>query len=121
MKITGTWELREEQGGMMPSKTYVPGNGTYLIFTDTNYERYNNGIMIRSGKYSIVKDSTFYKEVGLVMPDGEYTNRIIFENDPASSKIFFQISGEELTFLSGYFPVDAGSRMMYVKTKNTKE
>ena len=111
----GTWELRQAQHGMTPTKDFAPGNGNILKFSDSGYEKYANGNLLKKGNYSILNDSSVMAEVGLVIPPGEFTNRIIFDNDFTSPKTFIQVSNNNLIFLSGFFPVDGGSRELYEK------
>lgn len=113
--IVGTWELKEAQNGMIPSKSYPPGNGDILQFTDSIYKRFNNGILIKTGHYKIVADSSVMAAVGLDIPTGQFTNRMIFDNDHASDKTFIEIKNNRLTLLSGFFPADGGSRISYEK------
>jgi hypothetical protein len=115
-QLVGTWELREAQSGMIPNMQHAPGNGNRYQFTETAYEQYTNGDRVKSGAYQVVTDTTVQKEVGLELPAGQFTHRIIFDNDPSATKIFFQISAGKLLLLSGYFPTDGGSRLTYEKT-----
>lgn len=113
--LVGTWELREDQSGMIPTRQHAEGNGDRYRFTATTYERYRNGALEKSGTYRVEMDSTVQKEVGLALPPGEFTRRLVFEDDPAAPKTFFQLNGDTLVFLSGYFPTDGGSRFTYRK------
>ncbi|HEV7329953.1 MAG TPA: hypothetical protein VGN63_02840 [Flavisolibacter sp.] len=111
--LIGTWELREDQSGMIPTRQHPEGNGDRYRFTATTYERYQNGALEKSGVYRVELDSTVQKEVGLQLPPGEFTHRIVFEDDPSAPKTFFQLNGDKLVLLSGYFPTDGGSRYTY--------
>lgn len=111
--LVGNWELLEEQVGMTPVKNYAPGNGNRLEFTRTTYKRFSKGILMMSGNYTIVSDNTVLEETGLVLPDGEFDNRIIFNKDTIATKTFINITKDKLTLLSGFFPVDGGSRIIY--------
>ncbi len=113
--ILGDWELKQAQHGMTPTKDFAPGNGNILKFSDSGYEKYTNGNLVKKGVYNILNDSSVMVEVGLVVPPGEFTNRIIFDNDFNSPKTFIQVSTDSLIFLSGFFPVDGGSRELYEK------
>jgi hypothetical protein len=113
--LVGTWELREEQSGMIPTRQHPEGNGDRYRFTATTYERYRNGALEKSGEYRVEMDSTVQKEVGLQLPPGEFTQRIIFEDEPSAPKTFFQRNGDKLILVSGYFPTDGGSRHTYQK------
>jgi hypothetical protein len=98
---------------MTPVKDYPPGNGTILKFSDSLYERYENGNLIKSGQYKLIMDTSVEAEVGLVIPPGQFTNRIVYDNDSASDKTFIEVSNNKLTFLSGFFPSDGGSDVSY--------
>lgn len=113
--LIGTWELSQAQNGMIPTITYPSGNGNILKFTSTTYENYNNHILVKSGTYTIVVDTTVKETVGLELPAGQYTTRIIFDDNFTAPKIFLQIAGNNLYFLSGYFPTDGGSGTSYIK------
>ncbi|MEJ7675411.1 MAG: hypothetical protein WKF59_22555 [Chitinophagaceae bacterium] len=111
--IISTWELKRTQGGMSPVKDYPSGNGTILKFSDSLYERHENGSLIKSGHYKLIRDTSVEAEVGLVIPTWQFTNRIVYDNDAASHKTFIEVSNNELTFLSGFFPSDGGSEVSY--------
>jgi hypothetical protein len=110
--ILGKWELKETMG-MTPTTEYPPGNGNMLKYSDSAYEMYTNNNLVKSGNYIILEDSSAEAEVGLVIPPGQFTHRIVYDNDFLSHKIFFQISNNKLTFLSGFFPIDGGSKDSY--------
>jgi hypothetical protein len=116
--IVGTWELRQAQNGMIPTTAYAPGNGNLFKFSDSTYEKYTNGNLITNGYYVLIKDTSAEAEVGLVIPPGQFTNRIIFDGDFTSRKTFIEVSNNKLTFLSGYFPLDGGSNSLYERIEN---
>jgi hypothetical protein len=116
--IIGTWELRQAQTGMIPTIDYPRGNGNTLIFSGSGYEKYVNGNLVKSGTYTLVRDDSVEATVGLVVTAGQFTNRIIFDNDLVSSKTFIQVSNKNLTLLSGYFPLDGGSHLLYERIKD---
>ena len=117
--IVGTWELRQAQNGMIPTIEYSPGNGNILKFSDSAYENFTNGNLIKSGHYMLIRDTSVEAEIGLVIPIGQFTNRIIFDSDFTSRKTFIEISNNKLTFLSGFFPLDGGSNVLYERIKTT--
>ena len=117
VSIIGNWEL-EKVSGSIPPINYPSGNGNILAFTDSVYKKYTNGNLIKTGSYTIGKDASVVATVGLVIPAGQFTNRIIFDNDTVSNKIFFYISDNNLTLLSGYFPLDGGSSKLYTRKEN---
>lgn len=112
--LYGTWELRGAQGGMTPYKTYTAGNGNKLIFSAVTYQRYVNNTVVAQGGYSIVRDKSVEQTVGLTEPAGTFQQRIQF-NNAADPKTFFQIDGDQLQLVSGFFPLDGGSYMVYEK------
>lgn len=114
-QLVGNWELREVQAGMTPNTQYGVGNGNRLHFSETTYEQYTNDSLVSSGTYQVVQDTTVVQEVGLVVPAGQFTSRIIFDNNPFMAKPFFQFSTGQLILLSGFFPTDGGSRRVYQK------
>jgi hypothetical protein len=107
--LKGDWELRQVSG--MATINYQPGNGNILTFSDTTYKMYKNGVLSKSGIYKVIKDLTFNS---LIVPAGEYTNRIIYDGNTAATKIFFQLSDNTVTFISGSFAADGGSIIKYV-------
>jgi hypothetical protein len=115
--ILGTWELQQQQGGMMPSVNYPTGNGNLLKFTASGYQRFANGQLVQRGMYKLERDASVETEVCLVVPDGEFQNRIVYSNDP-SRKVFVQVSNNKLQLLSGCFAYDAGTAETYVQLQN---
>lgn len=116
--IIGAWELRQAQNGMIPTIDYSSGNGNILKFSNSTYEKYTNNNLIKSGYYVIIEDTSVVAEVGLVIPSGQFNHRIVYDNDFASRKTFIQVSNDKLTFLSGFFPLDGGSNVLYQKIGN---
>jgi len=113
--IVGAWELRQTQNGMIPTINYSSGNGNILKFSNSTYEKYINNNLVKSGHYIIIEDTSAETEVGLVIPSGQFVHRIVYDNDFASRKTFIEISNNKLTFLSGFFPLDGGSNVLYQK------
>ena len=111
--LIGNWELRKAEGSI--TINYSSGNGSIYQFTDTAYSTFSNGVLIKKGYYKIAVDTTASGQVGLIISPGKYTNRIIFDNDTLSNKIFFQIVANKLSLLSGFFPLDGGSFRTYEK------
>ena len=110
--LEGVWELRQIRGNLTLS--YEPGNGSLIKFTGNSYEITSNGQTRSSGIYEIVTDLTAETECGISIPSGYYTRRIIYD-DSTDQKIFFEISGDKLTFLSGYIPTDGGGFTEYAR------
>jgi hypothetical protein len=116
--IVGAWEIRQAQNGMIPSIDYSPGNGNILKFSNSTYEKYTNNNLVKSGHYLLIEDNSVVAEVGLDIPFGQFTHRIIYDTDFGSRKTFIQISNNKLTFLSGFFPLDGGSYVLYQRIEN---
>jgi hypothetical protein len=107
--LIGQWEIRSAQQGMTPTIVYSPGNDSLLEFSSSNfYAMYIKGRLIRTGSYTVVEDHSFD---ALVVPAGQFTQRIVYADSTA--KIFFQINSDTLTFVSGNFAVDGGTKLQY--------
>jgi hypothetical protein len=119
--IIGFWELRETSAAMTPNiDKYAVGNGNILDFTGTNYKIYKPGSAIKSGQFTVVQDTTVSTSVCLVFPNEEYINRIIYDSNYAATKIFYQVEGGRLTFISGCYAYDAGHREVYERVSSTE-
>ena len=114
--LQGAWELRIEQGGMSMPLHYAPGTGNFITFHSNNYLSYKNGSQDKKGIFALVDDSTVTEKVCLQLPENEFTQRIVFDNDTTDRKVFFNVSNDTLTLLSGCFAIDAGSSKIYVKS-----
>jgi hypothetical protein len=55
----------------------------------------------------------------LELPRNQFTHRLIFERD-TTGKTFIDVRGDSLEVVAGFFPVDAGSRRVYVKTESNR-
>lgn len=113
--IAGNWELQQISGSY--TVKYGPGNGPVVKFTDTSYSTTDKFIIYRTnrkrGHYKIIADTSVNSCTGLIVPSGQFANRIILDSDTASEKIFYQISKNKLIILSGYFPLDGGVKRIY--------
>ena len=109
--LEGIWELRSVSAMLL--STYPPGNGHIISFTSNKYEIRDNGQLTRSGEFEIVKDMTAGASTCLNIRAGEYTSRIIYDNNINTGKTFFELSGNKLTIISGCFAIDAGSSSAY--------
>jgi hypothetical protein len=109
--IEGLWELRKASS--MLTIDYPPGNGRTIKFSGTKYEMRENGRVTQSGEFSIVVDATASQSTCLNLAAGQYTNRIIYDNNTNAQKLFFQLAVDKLTFISGCFAVDAGVALDY--------
>lgn len=112
--LAGTWELRDVSGGMLAGSTkYVAGNGNTLHFDGSNYEMHTSGQPVKSGQYIVVTDTTIGDNVCLVFPKGQFTNRIIYDNDTTATKHFFEVNGNQLVLYYGCYALDNGHRLVY--------
>ena len=119
--IIGTWELRQTVGNM-GTINYPPGNGSIVEFNDSSFSTsspkdhiFLQGPGPAHGVYRIVPDSTVNAATGLLMPAGQFTNRLVLNGNEAADKLFFHLSGSKLIVVSGYFPTDAGFEKTYQK------
>jgi hypothetical protein len=110
--IIGAWELRSTVGGI-PLKTFPPNNGHVIQFTNDSYTVFDSGQAKEQGSYTITPDNSVEANVCLVIKDSQFTNRITLSASSNPYKIFFNLEGNQLTFLSGCFAVDAGSQTVY--------
>ena len=94
---------------MLPLMSYLPGNGNILKFTDNTYSVSSKGQVVKTGNYTIAEDHSFN---ALVVPEGQFIHRVDYQ-DSTQQKVFFQVSGDTLTFLSGIFALDSGVKMQY--------
>lgn len=112
--LKGTWELRQTGAAMMPAPTNYPaGNGNTMSFTDSTYTFKNNGQTIKSGTYKIVPDATVEASVCLVIPAGQFVNRIIYDNNTTADKQFFQFINGRLHLIAGCYALDGGHSEVY--------
>ncbi|HXB91852.1 MAG TPA: hypothetical protein VNU72_06170 [Puia sp.] len=113
--IIGTWELRQTLGSA-GATDYPPGNGHLLRFDAGSYYRYVGGQLQISGVYTVVPDAHAQDSVCLVLPAGQFGNRVIYDNNDNAIRQFFQIDESTLTFIGGCFAYDAGSQSIYART-----
>ena len=107
--LKGSWELSAVQSSMTPLTSYLPGNGNILKFTDKTYSISSKGQTVKTGNYTVVEDHSFN---ALVVPAGQFIHRVDYQ-DSRIQKVFFQVNGDTLTFLSGIFALDSGVKMQY--------
>lgn len=88
--LTGTWELRQDGGGWSAIVDHKPGNDTLMIFTGTTYSFYTKNKLVRSGAYTVRKDTSFMY--------GQLKNRIIFDGNTDDMRQFFDIQNNKLSF-----------------------
>jgi hypothetical protein len=103
---------------MMPGAIdYPAGNGNILKFNDSAFQRFSNNQLIESGIFTLIKDTTFEESVCLVLPAGQFSNRIVYNGKYDSIKVFIQIANNKLTFISGCYALDGGLTKIYQRIK----
>ena len=119
--LVGKWELRQVIGGF-GTKNFLSGNGLALEFTDstylttdTTYKFFMLGNHHKKGYYEIFSDTSVNNSTGLQFPSQQFANRIILDKDSTSNKVFYQVTDNKLTIVSGYFPTDGGVEMTFQK------
>lgn len=111
--IEGAWELRQASGMIVIN--YPVGNGKKITFQGNYYEMWDNGQITKSGTFEIVADASVSASTCMVIPNGKYTRRIIYDSNTTAQKIFLQRDGNKLYFISGCFALDGGSVTEYVR------
>jgi hypothetical protein len=66
-----------------------------------------------------VLDTKASETVGLELPKGQFTHRIVFAGD-TTEKTFVDVRGREMTLVTGFFPVDSGSKQTFAKKENNR-
>ena len=119
--IVGAWELRQLNGNI-GTVNYPAGNNYTIEFTtstyttsDTTHSFAVRGNHRTTGTYTIIEDNSADISTGILIQKGQFTNRLILDNDTSSEKIFFQVANNKLVFLSGFFPADGGVQLTYQK------
>jgi len=98
-QLVGQWELRTLYGGQVPGidLNFIGGNGNIWKFTNSGFERYDNGQSTGSGTYTLTKANTFNSGV----PEDAF----ILNQDP-TLKFHFDIIKDTLTIYVGSIPAD---------------
>ena len=90
LPLEGSWELRSYQGGLLPGRTFEAGSGPVMKFTDSEYEHYVDGQLVKKGSYTVKSEKSFL--------NNRIMARIIYDGDNNEMlKTFFEISGRTLT------------------------
>jgi len=111
-ELTGYWELAETSGSM-PPKTYASGNGNMLVFNKDTYVKYENGQLVKTGIYTTMVDNTVEENVCQVIPDDQFTRRIVFDTAYSATKKFYNIADDKLSITFGCYAVDGGQKLTY--------
>jgi hypothetical protein len=115
--IVGTWELRQLYGDV-GTINYPAGNNSILTFTDGTYSSSDTTKSLlrhQTGTFKIINDNSAGASTGIIIKKGQFTSRLILDNDTTSDKIFIQMVNNQLIFLSGNFQIDAGVQLTYEK------
>ena len=72
LRLVGEWEIRSSVGGLSPSTQFPEGNGKILKFSETGYQRLENGQVIKSGTYEIIEEKFWAGNYRIVF-DGDLT------------------------------------------------
>jgi hypothetical protein len=108
--FTGTWELAQSYGGMMPLTNYLPGNGNLLSFTDTEFTDRRAGQVVQQGIYRLANDTTInVNSCARMAAKDDKPNTLILETSPAGYKQHFEIKGNTLKIWSGCTALDGGA------------
>ncbi len=113
--LTGTWELFRLEGNFI--KYFAPNTGNLLkLNTDSTYQLFSADTLAKSGTYSLAyNDTTAPYTTGTLIPAGKYTTRIIYDGNTTAQKVYLDITGNNLTLVSGNFQFDGGSFTYYTK------
>lgn len=103
--IVGSWELRNLYGVQVPGapSAFKAGNGDVIVFTDTEYQKINDGKVTTKGTYKIVNESA-------EIDGNSYSKALIYDNK--GTKWYFKISGNNLLISVGSIAYD-GFTMTY--------
>lgn len=105
--LVGEWELRTEIDRRTRAATnYLPGNGTILKFSGTDYEIYSHEKFVKSGKYTVEGCKT--------MCTKDSVERIVYDDqlDSVSFNSFFKIDSNKLSIYVG-----AGNKPSVIYTR----
>ncbi|CAM4341346.1 hypothetical protein SAMN06265348_11248 [Pedobacter westerhofensis] len=108
--LNGEWELRTELNRKTGASTnYLPGNGTIIKFTGTDYEFYSHEKFIKCGKYSIQPCAAHSKKGA--------AERVIYDNGscPGPVNSFVKIDS---TQISTYPDTCSNLSVIYKKIKS---
>jgi len=87
LSLQGNWELIKISG-MAGITNFAAGNGNKYIFEGNNYSRYENGTLVTSGRFSIVKDDS--------ASVSRLAGYITFENPPPTTNWFYLLDNNTL-------------------------
>jgi hypothetical protein len=106
--LQGSWELSSVAGGNLANYLYPTGKGYGIKFTETEYQKYENGQIIKSGTYSLHNEKSFLND--------KIMTRIIYDNDLNFPKQFIDIKRSKLTIYYGAMIATDGLEYSYQKS-----
>ena len=71
--IIGEWELRKSYNGQGMETEFSAGNGNIYRFSESKYERYENGILVEEGVYRLVEETSSISK--------ETISRLLFDDE----------------------------------------
>ncbi|MDB5020974.1 MAG: hypothetical protein JWQ28_2101 [Pedobacter sp.] len=106
--LDGTWELRSVTGGQMAgaSPNFEPGNGNQIKFNQQRYERYADGKLVETGKYTLSPEK---REV-----NNDEANFSMLSNN--NFQQYIKLSSKKLVIFTGVIAAD-GIEEHYLKLK----
>ncbi len=117
--LIGKWEI-SQTSGFSGVKDYPTGNNNILVFLDgENYKAdslisgFLTGKSNQSGKYDTRQADSATNYLGLNVNPGEFTHRIIWDNDSNARRMYYQINNNELILLAGNFINDSGTKIVF--------
>ena len=111
--LVGKWEIRARQAGMIIGTTFPEGNGHTIEFTDKTFTEIDGGQVVRSGSYSVRRESTVDNQTCTGAGIEPEMDRIIYDPADADRKTFIVVNADTLTTYSGCFALDGGIYVRY--------
>ena len=109
--LTGTWELTQIHGMLLMDT--IPDRFKEILSLDNETYQLKIGDETINGTYSTAPDSGVVRSVCLQIDPGKYTRRIDFSQPVSGQKVFYQLDGSTLKFISGCFANDGGVEKVY--------
>lgn len=113
--LSGSWELRSSFGGMIAGgipPNYSPGNGSILKFTETDYQEFSKGQLMKSGTYTLSKENFYSSDVLMY--------RIIYDGNVEAFKEYVEIVDGKLKVYDGMVSAD-GIEYVYQKIQDLNQ
>jgi hypothetical protein len=104
LSLPGSWQLSQVSGGMIGNQP--AGKGYGLELTGTEYRKFENGQVVKSGTYTLVYEKPLLSDRKMY--------RIIYDNDLKATKQFIDIKkGTMIIYLGGPNVLD-GLQLTYL-------